>query len=73
MPTPVNQIVLKGNHEQMFLEWIVDYRNPFSDGTENLEIFVKAIECEVAQPPVDSEENKKLLEKELILFRDLPF
>lgn len=28
-------IVLKGNHEQMFLEWIDDYRNPYSDGTED--------------------------------------
>lgn len=27
-------IVLKGNHEQMFLEWIDDYGNPYSDGTE---------------------------------------
>lgn len=27
--------VLKGNHEQMFLEWIDDYRNPYSDGTED--------------------------------------
>lgn len=27
-------IVLKGNHEQMFLEWIDDYRNPYSDKTE---------------------------------------
>ena len=28
-------VVLKGNHEQMFLEWIDDYRNPYFDGTEN--------------------------------------
>lgn len=28
-------IVLKGNHEQMFLEWIDDYRNSFSNGTED--------------------------------------
>lgn len=27
-------IVLKGNHEQMFLEWIDDYRNWYSDQTE---------------------------------------
>lgn len=26
-------VVLKGNHEQMFLEWIDDYRNLSSDGT----------------------------------------
>ena len=32
-------IVLKGNHEQMFLEWIDDYRNPISDGTEGLMTF----------------------------------
>lgn len=32
-------VVLKGNHEQMFLEWIDDYRNPFSDGTEDLMTF----------------------------------
>ena len=32
-------IVLKGNHEQMFLEWIADYRNTFPDGTEDLMIF----------------------------------
>jgi serine/threonine protein phosphatase 1 len=32
-------IVLKGNHEQMFLEWIDDYRNPFPDGTEDLITF----------------------------------
>ena len=32
-------IVLKGNHEQMFLEWIDDYRNPFSDGTEDFMIY----------------------------------
>ena len=31
--------MLKGNHEQMFLEWIDDYRNPFSDGTEDLMTF----------------------------------
>ena len=28
-------VVLKGNHEQMFLEWIDDYRKPYSDGTED--------------------------------------
>lgn len=28
-------IVLKGNHEQMFLEWIDEYRNPYSDETED--------------------------------------
>lgn len=28
-------IVLKGNHEQMFLEWIEDYRNTYSDGLED--------------------------------------
>ena len=28
-------VVLKGNHEQMFLEWIDDYRNPYFDGTED--------------------------------------
>ena len=28
-------IVLKGNHEQMFLEWIDDFRNPYTDGSEN--------------------------------------
>lgn len=27
-------VVLKGNHEQMFLEWIDEYRNPDPDGTE---------------------------------------
>lgn len=27
-------VVLKGNHEQMFLEWIDDYSNPYSGGTE---------------------------------------
>jgi serine/threonine protein phosphatase 1 len=32
-------VVLKGNHEQMFLEWIDDYRNPFSDGTEDIMTF----------------------------------
>lgn len=32
-------IVLKGNHEQMFLEWIDDYKNPYSDGTEDDLIF----------------------------------
>lgn len=32
-------IVLKGNHEQMFLEWIEDYRNPCSDGTEDYMTF----------------------------------
>ncbi|NLI71235.1 MAG: hypothetical protein GX361_00705 [Bacteroidales bacterium] len=32
-------IVLKGNHEQMFLEWIDDYRNSYSDGTEDLPVF----------------------------------
>lgn len=31
--------VLKGNHEQMFLEWIDDYRNPYSDGTEDYMTF----------------------------------
>jgi serine/threonine protein phosphatase 1 len=31
--------VLKGNHEQMFLEWIDDYRNPYSDGTEDCMTF----------------------------------
>lgn len=28
-------VVLKGNHEQMFLEWIEDYKNPYSDGSED--------------------------------------
>ena len=28
-------VVLKGNHEQMFLDWIEDYRNIYSDGTED--------------------------------------
>ena len=32
-------IVLKGNHEQMFLEWIDEYRNAFSDDTEDLMTF----------------------------------
>lgn len=32
-------IVLKGNHEQMFLEWIDDYRNISSDGVEDYMIF----------------------------------
>ncbi len=32
-------IVLKGNHEQMFLEWIDEYRNPFSNDTEDLMTF----------------------------------
>lgn len=27
-------IVLKGNHEQMFLDWIDEYSNPYPDGTE---------------------------------------
>ena len=26
-------IVLKGNHEQMFLDWINDFRNPYADGS----------------------------------------
>ena len=32
-------VVLKGNHEQMFLEWIDDYRNPYPDGTEDYMTF----------------------------------
>ena len=32
-------VVLKGNHEQMFLEWIDDYRNLYSDGTEDYMTF----------------------------------
>lgn len=32
-------IVLKGNHEQMFLEWINDFRNPYADGLEDYMIF----------------------------------
>ena len=32
-------IVLKGNHEQMFLEWIDDYRNPYPDGAEDYMTF----------------------------------
>lgn len=32
-------IVLKGNHEQMFLEWINDFRNPYADGSEDYMTF----------------------------------
>ena len=32
-------VVLKGNHEQMFLEWIDDYRNSYSDGKEDYMTF----------------------------------
>lgn len=32
-------IVLKGNHEQMFLEWINDYRNLYPDGSEENMVF----------------------------------
>lgn len=32
-------VVLKGNHEQMFLDWINDYRNPYPDGTEDNMVF----------------------------------
>ncbi len=32
-------IVLKGNHEQMFLEWINDFRNPYVDGSEDYMTF----------------------------------
>lgn len=32
-------VVLKGNHEQMFLDWISDYRNPYPDGTEDYMTF----------------------------------
>lgn len=32
-------VVLKGNHEQMFLDWIDDYRNPYSDGAEDYMTF----------------------------------
>ncbi|WP_418755411.1 metallophosphoesterase [Eubacterium ventriosum] len=32
-------IVLRGNHEQMFLEWINDYRNPYPDGSEDNMVF----------------------------------
>lgn len=32
-------IVLKGNHEQRFLDWLNDYRNPYPDGTEDDIVF----------------------------------
>ncbi len=32
-------VVLKGNHEQMFLDWIENYRNIYSDGTEDCRTF----------------------------------
>ena len=32
-------VVLKENHEQMFLDWISDYRNPYPDGTEDYMTF----------------------------------
>lgn len=32
-------VVLKGNHEQMFLDWMNDYRNPYPDGTEDNIVF----------------------------------
>ena len=32
-------IVLKGNHEQMFLDWIRDFRDPFSSETEEIMTF----------------------------------
>lgn len=32
-------IVLKGNHEQMFLEWINDFRDPYVDGSGDCRIF----------------------------------
>lgn len=32
-------IVLRGNHEQMFLDWINDYRNPYPDGLEDNMVF----------------------------------
>lgn len=32
-------VILKGNHEQMFLDWIEDYRNIYSDGTEDCRTF----------------------------------
>ena len=32
-------VALKGNHEQMFLEWIDDYKNPDPDGTEDFVTF----------------------------------
>lgn len=32
-------IVLKGNHEQMFLEWINDFRNPYGNGLEDYMTF----------------------------------
>lgn len=32
-------IVLKGNHEQMFLDWLNDYGNPYPDGTEDDMVF----------------------------------
>lgn len=32
-------VVLKGNHEEMFLEWIDDYRNTYSEATEDYIVF----------------------------------
>lgn len=32
-------IVLKGNHEQMFLEWINDFRHPYADDLGDCRIF----------------------------------
>lgn len=32
-------VVLKGNHEEMFLEWIDDYRNTYSEATEDYMVF----------------------------------
>ena len=36
---PEKVVILKGNHEQMFLDWIDDYRNPYPDETEKDMIF----------------------------------
>lgn len=32
-------VILKENHEQMFLDWISDYRSIYSDGTEDYMVF----------------------------------
>ena len=39
-------IVLKGNHEQMFLDWINDFRNPYADGSVESILFYEWLETD---------------------------
>ena len=39
-------IVLKGNHEQMFLDWINDFRNPYADGSAESILFYEWLETD---------------------------